>query len=94
MLKLMDKQYNNLTPKTMSDISSQRKFQVNPTQLKFSTFSTVNRQALYVCRYDLLVNSNVIAPQRVIRFAKTCNKLLLFTHVSTGENSWFVVYIV
>ncbi|XP_057777315.1 fatty acyl-CoA reductase 2, chloroplastic-like [Salvia miltiorrhiza] len=35
-------------------------------------------------RYDLLVDSNVIAPQRVMRFAKTCDKLLLFTHISTA----------
>ncbi|XP_047978551.1 fatty acyl-CoA reductase 2, chloroplastic-like [Salvia hispanica] len=35
-------------------------------------------------RYNLLVDSNVIAPQRVTRFAKTCNKLDLFTHISTA----------
>ncbi|XP_057777197.1 fatty acyl-CoA reductase 2, chloroplastic-like [Salvia miltiorrhiza] len=35
-------------------------------------------------RYDLLVDSNVIAPQRLMRFAKTCNKLQLFTHISTA----------
>ncbi|KAH6834883.1 hypothetical protein C2S53_003883 [Perilla frutescens var. hirtella] len=35
-------------------------------------------------RYDVIFNTNVIAPQRLMRFAKTCNKLQLFTHVSTA----------
>ncbi|XP_057777211.1 fatty acyl-CoA reductase 2, chloroplastic-like [Salvia miltiorrhiza] len=35
-------------------------------------------------RYDLIVDTNVIAPQRLMRFAKTCNKLQLFTHISTA----------
>ncbi|XP_042058311.1 fatty acyl-CoA reductase 2, chloroplastic-like [Salvia splendens] len=35
-------------------------------------------------RYDVLFESNVIAPQRIMRFAKTCNNLQLFTHISTA----------
>ncbi|KAH6778305.1 hypothetical protein C2S51_009617, partial [Perilla frutescens var. frutescens] len=35
-------------------------------------------------RYDVIFDTNVIAPQRLMRFAKTCNKLQLFTHVSTA----------
>ncbi|XP_051126509.1 fatty acyl-CoA reductase 2, chloroplastic-like [Andrographis paniculata] len=35
-------------------------------------------------RYDLLLDANVIAPQRLMRFAKTCKNLKLFTHISTA----------
>ncbi|XP_047978777.1 fatty acyl-CoA reductase 2, chloroplastic-like [Salvia hispanica] len=35
-------------------------------------------------RYDFLFDTNVNAPQRVMRFAKTCDKLDLFTHISTA----------
>ncbi|KAL1562129.1 alcohol-forming fatty acyl-CoA reductase [Salvia divinorum] len=35
-------------------------------------------------RYDLIFDINVIAPQRIMRFAKTCNQLQLFTHISTA----------
>ncbi|XP_047961898.1 fatty acyl-CoA reductase 2, chloroplastic-like [Salvia hispanica] len=35
-------------------------------------------------RYDLLVDANMSAPQRLMRFAKTCNNLTLFAHISTA----------
>ncbi|KAL1561437.1 alcohol-forming fatty acyl-CoA reductase [Salvia divinorum] len=35
-------------------------------------------------RYDLIFDINVVAPQRIMRFAKTCNQLQLFTHISTA----------
>ncbi|KAI3459885.1 hypothetical protein Pfo_016548 [Paulownia fortunei] len=35
-------------------------------------------------RYDLLLDANVNAPQRLMRFAKTCNNLRLFAHISTA----------
>ncbi|KAL1561476.1 alcohol-forming fatty acyl-CoA reductase [Salvia divinorum] len=35
-------------------------------------------------RYDVLFETNVNASQRVMRFAKTCTKLHLFTHMSTA----------
>ncbi|KAL8491660.1 hypothetical protein ACS0TY_023306 [Phlomoides rotata] len=35
-------------------------------------------------RYDSLLDSNMNAPQRLMRFAKTCKNLKLFTHISTA----------
>ncbi|XP_011074249.1 fatty acyl-CoA reductase 2-like [Sesamum indicum] len=35
-------------------------------------------------RYDFSLDVNVNAPQRLMRFAKTCKNLKLFVHVSTG----------
>ncbi|KAL1561438.1 alcohol-forming fatty acyl-CoA reductase [Salvia divinorum] len=35
-------------------------------------------------RYDLLVDANMSAPQRLMRFAKTCNNLTLLAHISTA----------
>ncbi|XP_073138808.1 fatty acyl-CoA reductase 2, chloroplastic-like [Henckelia pumila] len=35
-------------------------------------------------RYDLLIDSNCNAPQRLMRFAKSCKNLKLFAHVSTA----------
>ncbi|XP_073138810.1 fatty acyl-CoA reductase 2, chloroplastic-like [Henckelia pumila] len=35
-------------------------------------------------RYDLLIDSNANAPQRLMRFAKSCKKLKLFAHISTA----------
>ncbi|KAK4421923.1 Fatty acyl-CoA reductase 2 [Sesamum alatum] len=35
-------------------------------------------------RYDFLLAANVNAPQRLMRFAKTCKNLKLFVHISTA----------
>ncbi|KAL3828425.1 hypothetical protein ACJIZ3_017227 [Penstemon smallii] len=35
-------------------------------------------------RYDILLDMNVNAPQRLMRFAKTCKHLKLFVHISTA----------
>ncbi|GER34196.1 fatty acyl-CoA reductase 2 [Striga asiatica] len=35
-------------------------------------------------RYDVLLAANMSAPQRLMRFAKTCKNLKLFTHISTA----------
>ncbi|GFP87154.1 fatty acyl-coa reductase 2 [Phtheirospermum japonicum] len=35
-------------------------------------------------RYDVLMDANVNAPQRLMRFAKTCKNLKLFAHISTA----------
>ncbi|KAL8487223.1 hypothetical protein ACS0TY_023770 [Phlomoides rotata] len=35
-------------------------------------------------RYDFLLDMNVNAPQRLMRFAKRCNNLKLFVHISTA----------
>ncbi|XP_011085075.1 fatty acyl-CoA reductase 2 [Sesamum indicum] len=35
-------------------------------------------------RYDFLLDTNVNAPQRLMRFAKTCKNLKLFVHISTA----------
>ncbi|KZV23403.1 fatty acyl-CoA reductase 2-like [Dorcoceras hygrometricum] len=35
-------------------------------------------------RYDLLIDSNAIAPQRLMRFGKSCKNLKLFAHISTA----------
>ncbi|KAK6116788.1 hypothetical protein DH2020_049521 [Rehmannia glutinosa] len=35
-------------------------------------------------RYDMLLDANVNAPQRLMRFAKTCKNLKLFAHISTA----------
>ncbi|XP_047940019.1 fatty acyl-CoA reductase 2, chloroplastic-like [Salvia hispanica] len=35
-------------------------------------------------RYDLLVDANMSAPKRLMRFAKTCNNLTIFAHISTA----------
>ncbi|KAL7127984.1 hypothetical protein ABFS83_14G285300 [Erythranthe nasuta] len=35
-------------------------------------------------RYDVLIEANVTAPQRVMRFAKTCKNLKLFAQISTA----------
>ncbi|KAL0452867.1 UNVERIFIED_CONTAM: Fatty acyl-CoA reductase 2 [Sesamum latifolium] len=37
-------------------------------------------------RYDLLLDINVNAPQRLMRFAKRCKNLKLFVHISTATN--------
>ncbi|KAL0321757.1 UNVERIFIED_CONTAM: Fatty acyl-CoA reductase 2 [Sesamum calycinum] len=36
-------------------------------------------------RYDSLLEANVNGPQRLMRFAKRCNNLILFVHISTGH---------
>lgn len=35
-------------------------------------------------RYDSLIQENTVAPQRLLRFAKTCKNLKLFVHMSTA----------
>ncbi|KAL3828426.1 hypothetical protein ACJIZ3_017228 [Penstemon smallii] len=35
-------------------------------------------------RYDVLLDANVNAPQRLMRFAKTCRNLKIFVHISTA----------
>ncbi|KAL3619868.1 hypothetical protein CASFOL_034780 [Castilleja foliolosa] len=35
-------------------------------------------------RYDVLMDANMNAPQRLMRFAKTCKNLKLFAHISTA----------
>ncbi|KAK4385236.1 Fatty acyl-CoA reductase 2 [Sesamum angolense] len=35
-------------------------------------------------RYDSLLEANVNGPQRLMRFAKRCNNLILFVHISTA----------
>ncbi|KAL0299386.1 UNVERIFIED_CONTAM: Fatty acyl-CoA reductase 2 [Sesamum radiatum] len=38
-------------------------------------------------RYDSLLEANVNGPQRLMRFAKRCNNLILIVHISTGMSS-------
>lgn len=39
-----------------------------------------------VCRYDVALDTNTIGPFRLMSFARRCEKLKLFLHVSTGTD--------
>ncbi|KAI3470306.1 hypothetical protein Pfo_026969 [Paulownia fortunei] len=50
-----------------------------------AAITTLNeRLNIYIIRYDLLLDTNVNAPQRLMRFAKTCKNLELLVHISTA----------
>lgn len=38
-------------------------------------------------RYDVLLETNVNGPQRLMGFAKTCKNLELLVHISTGTKN-------